>query len=254
MIAIEGISQIFATKSGTVRALQDVSFDVEANEFVTLVGRSGCGKSTLLRIISGLLAPTGGTVKIDGEQVKRPRRDVSFMFQKPALLPWRSVLENVVLPGEFLKLDEHATRKRALDLIELAGLSGFESSLPHQLSGGMQQRVSLCRSLVQRPKVLLMDEPFSALDPLTREELAIELQRIVAEESTTIVFVTHSIEEAVLLSDRVVVLWPRPGRIREIVPIRVSRPRDLGSPEQAEQLGVSTSKLHGLLHHREKAA
>ena len=237
VIAIEGISQIFATKSGTVQALQDVSFDVEANEFVTLVGRSGCGKSTLLRVISGLLAPTEGTVKIDGEPVRRPRRDVSFMFQKPALLPWRSVLENVMLPAEFLKLDEQATRKRALDLIELAGLSGFENSLPHQLSGGMQQRVSLCRSLVQRPKVLLMDEPFSALDPLTREELAIELQRIVAEESTTIVFVTHSIEEAVLLSDRVVVLWPRPGRIREIVPIRVPRPRDLGSPEQAEQLG-----------------
>lgn len=254
MIAVEGLSQTFETKSGTVQALQDVTFEVEANEFVTLVGRSGCGKSTLLRAISGLLSPTEGTVRIDGEPVRRPRRDVSFMFQKPALLPWRSVLENVMLPAEILKLDEHATRKRALDLIELAGLSGFESGFPHQLSGGMQQRVSLCRSLAQRPKVLLMDEPFSALDPLTREELAIELQRIVAEESTTIVFVTHSIEEAVLLSDRVVVFFPRPGRIREIVPIRIPRPRDLGSPEQAEELAGSSSTLHGLLHHREEAA
>ncbi len=254
MIAIEGISQIFATKSGTVRALQDVSFDVEANEFVTLVGRSGCGKSTLLRVISGLLAPTAGTVKIDGEPVRRPRRDVSFMFQKPALLPWRSVLENVMLPAEFLKLDKQSTRKRALDLLDLAGLRGFESGFPHQLSGGMQQRVSLCRALVQRPKVLLMDEPFSALDALTREELSNELQRIVAEESTTIVFVTHSIDEAVLLSDRVVVFSPRPGRIQEIVPIRVPRPRDLGSPEQAEELAGSTSRLHGLLRHRKEAA
>ncbi len=254
MIAIDGISQIFQTRSGTVRALQDVSFEVEANEFVTLVGRSGCGKSTLLRVISGLLSPTKGTVRIDGEPVRRPRPDVSFMFQKPALLPWRNVLENVMLPAEFLNLNEQATRKRALDLIELAGLSGFEGSFPHQLSGGMQQRVSLCRSLVQRPKVLLMDEPFSALDPLTREELAIELQRIVAEESATIVFVTHSVEEAVLLSDRVVVLLPRPGRIQDIVPINVRRPRDLGCHEQAEELARSSTKLHGLLRHREEAA
>lgn len=254
MIAIEGVSQVFETKSGIVHALQDVTFDVEANEFVTLVGRSGCGKSTLLRAISGLLAPTDGTVRIDGEPVSRPRRDVSFMFQKPALLPWRTVLENVMLPAEILKLDMQQTRKRALDLIELAGLSGFERCFPHQLSGGMQQRVSLCRSLVQRPNVLLMDEPFSALDALTREELSIELQRIVAEESTTIVFVTHSIDEAVLLSDRIVVLLPRPGRIREIVPIRVPRPRDLGSPEQAEELAGSSSRLHGLLRLREEAA
>ena len=254
MIVVERLSQTFETKSGAVHALQDVSFEVEANEFVTLVGRSGCGKSTLLRAVSGLLAPTQGTVRIDGELVRRPRRDVSFMFQKPALLPWRNVLENVMLPAEFLKLDENTTRRRALDLLELAGLRGFESSFPHQLSGGMQQRVSLCRSLVQRPTVLLMDEPFSALDPLTRGELALELQRIVAEESATIVFVTHSIEEAVLLSDRVVVLLPRPGRIQEIVSIRVPRPRDLGSSEQAEELAGNTSRLHALLHHREKAA
>ena len=254
MILIEGLSQVFETKSGAVAALQDVSFEVNANEFVTLVGRSGCGKSTLLRAVSGLLAPTQGTIRIDGELVRRPRRDVSFMFQKPALLPWRNVLQNVMLPGEFLKLDPHATRTRALDLIELAGLSGFEGAFPHQLSGGMQQRVSLCRSLVQRPNVLLMDEPFSALDPLTREELAIELQRIVAEENTTILFVTHSIEEAVLLSDRIVVLWPRPGRIQEIVTINVPRPRDLGSPEQAAKLAGSSSRLHALLHHRGAAA
>lgn len=254
MITIEGVTQIFDTKNGPVHALQDVNLEVATNEFVTLVGRSGCGKSTLLRAISGLMRPTSGDVRIDGERVTRPRRDVSFMFQKSALLPWRTVLDNIMLPAEILRLETRAARKRALDLIDLAGLGGFERSLPHQLSGGMQQRVSLCRSLIQSPKVLLMDEPFSALDALTREELSIELQRVVAEESTTIVFVTHSIDEAVLLSDRVVVFLPRPGRIREIVPIELERPRDLGSAMQASEIARSSSHLHGLLHRDEREA
>ncbi|MPV36910.1 ABC transporter ATP-binding protein [Georgenia subflava] len=247
MISIDQVSQVFETKSGTVHALENINLEVGTNEFVTLVGRSGCGKSTLLRVISGLITPTAGTVMVGGEPVTSPRRDVSVMFQRPALLPWRSVVENIMLPVEVLKLDRRTHRARAHDLVELAGLKGFEDKLPHELSGGMQQRVSLCRSLIQQPQVLLMDEPFSALDALTREELSVELQRIVAEESTTIVFVTHSIDEAVLLADRVVVLSPRPGRLREIVEVDIPRPRSLGQTAHADEVTKVSARLHDLL-------
>lgn len=254
MISIENFSQTFHTKTGPVHALQDIDLEVATNEFVTLVGRSGCGKSTLLRAISGLVQPTSGTVQVAGEPVTRPRRDVSFMFQRPALLPWRTVVDNVMLPVEILKLDRQTYRERAHGLLELAGLGGFEKKLPHELSGGMQQRVSLCRSLIQRPKVLLMDEPFSALDALTREELSVELQRVVAEESTTIVFVTHSIDEAVLLADRVVVLSPHPGRLRQIVDVAIPRPRTLGQNSHAEDVGRVSAVLHELLQPVPKGA
>jgi len=247
VISIERVSQIFETKSGPVHALENIDLEVATNEFVTLVGRSGCGKSTLLRVISGLIAPTSGAVKVAGKPVESPRRDVSVMFQRPALLPWRTVIDNVMLPVEVLHLDQRTHRARAHALLELAGLKGFEDKLPHELSGGMQQRVSLCRSLIQRPQVLLMDEPFSALDALTREELSIELQRIVAEESTTIVFVTHSIDEAVLLADRVVVLSARPGRLREIVNVDIPRPRSLGQNTHAEEVTRVSARLHDLL-------
>lgn len=245
MINISHVSQRFDTSSGEVHALSDITVDVRENEFVSLIGRSGCGKSTLLRIISGLIAPSDGRVTVASEVVRRPRRDVSFMFQRPALLPWRSVAGNIMLPVDMLRLDKRAYRQRARNLIELVGLDGFERRLPHELSGGMQQRVSLCRSLLLRPEVLLMDEPFSALDALTRQDLSRELQRIVAEESTTIVFVTHSIDEAVLLSDRVVVLSPRPGRVRRIVDVDLPRPRDLG--RFAEDVAQVSAELHSLL-------
>ncbi|KAA9085441.1 ABC transporter ATP-binding protein [Microbacterium radiodurans] len=255
MIAIEGLSQTFHTRTGTVHALEEIDLTVAENEFVTLVGRSGCGKSTLLRAISGLVPPTAGRVSVAGTPVTSPRRDVSFMFQRPALLPWRNVLENVLLPAEILRLDKRASRQRAQELLTLAGLDGFEKKLPHELSGGMQQRVSLCRSLLQRPRVLLMDEPFSALDALTRTELSEELQRIVAEESTTIVFVTHSIEEAVLLADRVVVMSPRPGRIRRIIDVDIPRPRTLGQGSHTAQSARVSAELHDLLQPaREEAA
>ncbi|KAE8766109.1 ABC transporter ATP-binding protein [Georgenia thermotolerans] len=247
MISIDNVSQVFTTKTGTVHALENINLEVATNEFVTLVGRSGCGKSTLLRVIAGLITPTAGTVKVAGEPVRRPRRDVSVMFQRPALLPWRSVLDNLMLPVEILRLDRDAHRERAHQLLELAGLKGFEDKLPHELSGGMQQRVSLCRSLIQRPKVLLMDEPFSALDALTRAELSVELQRVVAEENTTIVFVTHSIDEAVLLADRVVVLSPRPGRLREVVDVGIPRPRTLGQNAHADEVTRVSARLHDLL-------
>lgn len=252
MIRLDGVGQVFEGRGGQIQALDGIDLHVQENEFVTLIGRSGCGKSTLLRLIAGLLPPTYGGVEVDGEAVKGPRRDVSFMFQRPALLPWRSVVSNVLLPveisgGKDKSKDKLAYRDRAHELLELVGLTGFERRLPHELSGGMQQRVSLCRSLIRDPKVMLMDEPFSALDALTRTELSEELQRVQMELATTIVFVTHSIEEAVLLADRVVVLSPRPGRLREIVEIGIPRPRSLGQDTHLTDVARISAHLHGLL-------
>ena len=253
MIQLDGVGQVFEGRGGQVQALDEIDLHVQQNEFITLIGRSGCGKSTLLRLIAGLLPPTTGRIKVDGEPVTAPRRDVSFMFQRPALLPWRSVVSNVMLPVEISggdrdkDRDKSAYRDRAHELLELVGLQGFERRLPHELSGGMQQRVSLCRSLIRSPKVMLMDEPFSALDALTRAELSEELQRIQMELATTIVFVTHSIEEAVVLADRVVVLSPRPGRLREIVDITIPRPRTLGQNAYVTEVARISSQLHGLL-------
>ncbi|MDA4891860.1 ABC transporter ATP-binding protein [Streptomyces sp. MS2A] len=256
MIDIEAVDQEFVTPRGRIHALSDVNVTIDENEFVTLVGRSGCGKSTLLRIIAGLQKPTGGVVRIAGDPVLAPRREVAMMFQRPALLPWRTVMQNIMLPAEVLGLDRKRAKARAHELLALTGLDPFAGKLPHELSGGMQQRVSLCRSLVQEPSILLMDEPFSALDALTREELSVELQRIVMEQNTTIVFVTHSIEEAVLLADRVVVMRPRPGRIREIVPVPIPRPRSLGGSAHADEVTRVSGRLHDLLHetHEEVSA
>jgi NitT/TauT family transport system ATP-binding protein len=254
MIQLDGVGQVFEGREGQVKALDEIDLNVQKNEFVTLIGRSGCGKSTLLRLIAGLLPPTTGQIRVDGEPVTAPRRDVSFMFQRPALLPWRSVVSNVMLPVEISGRDKLAYRDRAHELLELVGLQGFERRLPHELSGGMQQRVSLCRSLIRSPKVMLMDEPFSALDALTRSELSEELQRIQLELATTVVFVTHSIEEAVVLADRVVVLSPRPGRLREIVDITIPRPRTLGQTAHVTEVARISSQLHGLLMDRDRPA
>jgi NitT/TauT family transport system ATP-binding protein len=253
MIRLDGVGQVFDGREGQVTALEKIDLHVRGGEFVTLIGRSGCGKSTLLRLIAGLLPPTSGAVQVAGEPVTGPRRDVSFMFQRPALLPWRSVLSNVMLPVEIDKgtRDKTAYRDRAHQLLELVGLQGFERRLPHELSGGMQQRVSLCRSLIRDPQVMLMDEPFSALDALTRTELSEELQRIKMELSTTIVFVTHSIEEAVVLADRVVVLTPRPGRMREVVDIDIPRPRSLGRNAHLTEVAAISGRLHELLAEKE---
>jgi len=234
MIVLDGVAQVFDGRSGPVEALAGIDLEVGENEFVAVIGRSGCGKSTLLRLIAGLLPPTRGRVVVDGTPVTKPRRDVSFMFQRPALLPWRSVLSNVMLPIEIFGLEREQYRDRAHELLALVGLRGFEKRLPHELSGGMQQRVSLCRSLIHAPAVMLMDEPFSALDALTREELSEELQRIQLEQARTVVLVTHSVEEAAMLADRVVVLSPRPGRIRKIVDVTIERPRALGRPDVDE--------------------
>jgi NitT/TauT family transport system ATP-binding protein len=256
LIRIDGVSQVFAAgrRRDPVPALDGIDLEVGENELVTLVGRSGCGKSTLLRIVAGLLRPSAGAVTIDGVPVTRPRRDVSVMFQRPALLPWRNVLENVLLPVEVHGLDRREYRRRALDLLELAGLEGFAERAPWELSGGMQQRVALCRALVSDPRILLMDEPFAALDALTREDLSLELQRIWQEHRKTIVFVTHSIEEAVILADRVVVMSPRPGRIARIVRVDLPRPRSLGASRGSEELHRRSAELHELLFAREAAA
>jgi NitT/TauT family transport system ATP-binding protein len=247
MIEIAGISRTFGGRAGTVEALRDINLDVRDKEFIAIIGRSGCGKSTLLRLVAGLIPPTAGQVSVAGELVTKPRRDIAMMFQRPALLPWRSVLDNVLLPVEMFGWKRAQHRNLAQELLEIVGLTGFEKRLPHELSGGMQQRVSLCRALIQKPQVLLMDEPFSALDALTREELAVELQRIHTQVGTTILFVTHSIQEAVLLADRVAVLSARPGQIRKLVEIDIPRPRSFGHNAHMEEVAACSAELHELL-------
>ncbi|HEX6969207.1 MAG TPA: ABC transporter ATP-binding protein [Micromonosporaceae bacterium] len=251
MISLAGVSRTFAGRTGRVEALRGIDLEVAEGEFVAIVGRSGCGKSTLLRLIAGLLPATEGKVTVAGEPVTKPRRDIAMLFQRPALLPWRTVLDNVLLPVEIFGWRKAKHRARAMELLEMVGLGGFEKRLPHELSGGMQQRVSLCRSLIAEPRVMLMDEPFSALDALTREELSVELQRIHMDNAATIVFVTHSIDEAVLLADRVVVLSPRPGRIRRIVTVDIPRPRTLGHNAHLEEVARCSAELHELLMERQ---
>ena len=247
MISLVGVSRTFKTRRGRVDALEEVDLKIGEGEFVAVIGRSGCGKSTLLRLVAGLLPATSGQVLVDDAVVSKPRRDVAVMFQRPALLPWRSVLANVMLPAEIMHLPRVQHLERAHRLLATVGLTGFEKRLPHELSGGMQQRVALCRALLPQPRILLMDEPFSALDALTREELAVELQKIHTTLRPTTVFVTHSIQEAVLLADRVIVMTPRPGRVRKIMDIRIPRPRSFSHNAHLEEVAVCSAELHELL-------
>jgi NitT/TauT family transport system ATP-binding protein len=226
VIELRSVSKSYRSRQGDlVEALRDVSLGVKAKEFVSLVGPSGCGKSTLLKIVAGLVPPTRGEVTIDGVPVREPFPDVGFVFQSAVLLPWRTVLDNVLFSLEMLGRDVAGGRARARELIHLAGLAGFEAKYPWELSGGMQQRVSLCRALVHDPSLLLMDEPFGALDAMTREEMGLELLRIWEERRKTILFVTHSIPEAILLADRVVVMTPRPGCLARLLEVELPRPR-----------------------------
>ena len=228
MIRLDHVDKTYRTQRGDlVHALDDISLDVGENELVTLVGPSGCGKSTLLKLVAGLTPSTRGAIQVRGQPVREPFSDVGFVFQQPVLLPWRSVLDNVLFSVEMLGHDPRQYRKQAGDLLELTGLGGFETKYPRELSGGMQQRAAICRALLPDPGLLLMDEPFGALDAMTREEMSLELLRIWDERRKTILFVTHSIPEAILLADRVVVLTSRPGRIARVLTIDLPRPRTM---------------------------
>lgn len=225
IIEIQNLKKIYPSKSAPIVALSDVSFDVYEGEFVTIVGQSGCGKTTILKIIAGLLPKTDGTVLVSGEPVTGPRASTGIVFQQPVLFKWRSVLDNVLLPIEILRRNRREYVSRAQDLLDLTRLTEFRDKYPRELSGGMQQRVSICRALIHDPPVLLMDEPFGALDAMTRSEMNIELLRIWSERQKTSVLITHSISEAVFLADRVVVMTPRPGKIAAIVEVDLPRPR-----------------------------
>jgi len=247
LIRIDHVSQVFrGGKKAGVCALEDIDLEIGENEFVVLVGRSGCGKSTLLRIVAGLLRATQGSVSIGQERVTEPRPDVSLMFQRPALLPWRSVIDNVMLPVEILRLEKAAYRSKAERLLALTGLDEFAAARPHELSGGMQQRAAIARSLVHDPKLVLMDEPFGALDALTREKMNLELLRIWKEAGKTILFVTHGISEAVFLGSRVVVFTAGPARMADNFDIDLPHPRTLDMKTQ-EAFGVYTRRIYRLL-------
>ncbi len=224
-IEIAGIGKRYDTRDGEVLALEDVSFEIAQSEFVAVLGPSGCGKTTLLKLIAGLENPTAGEARIHGKAIRGPHRKTGIVFQTPALMQWRSALANVLLPTEILKLPEAKARADAQALLKLVGLADFANKYPHELSGGMQQRVAIARALVHKPEILLLDEPFSALDTMTRSQLNVELLRIWNDSKTTSLLITHSIPEAVFLADRVVVMTARPARVAEIVAIDLPRPR-----------------------------
>ncbi len=254
-VSFEQISQVFSRPDGSsLMALKDVSFDIGRHEFVAVVGPSGCGKSTLLRLLSGLLMPTRGQVTLFGQPVTEPRDEVGIVFQKPTLLPWLNALENVVFPvrhktGRVSRADY----ERARELIEMVGLGDFCDRMPGELSGGMQQRLGIARALLLDPEVLLMDEPFSALDALSREEMGFELLRIWNERPKTVLFITHSITEAVLLSDRVLVMSERPGTLVENIEIDLPRPRTAASIQE-ERFHEYSSQIRDLIYRPHHAA
>jgi len=225
-IVLEALAKVYETRSGDmVAALSPTTLDIAPGQFVAIVGPSGCGKSTLLSLVAGLQPPTQGRVAIDGSEVRKPHPKAGIVFQSDLLLYWRSVLDNVLLPVEVKGWNRDAHRERALGLLQQVGLDGFAAKYPGELSGGMRQRVAICRALIQDPELLLMDEPFGALDALTREQMIIDLQAMWHAVGNTVVFITHSIDEAVFLADRVLVMSPRPGRIERDMPIALERPR-----------------------------
>jgi NitT/TauT family transport system ATP-binding protein len=232
-IRIQRLSKTFGdAKSGGVVALRDINCDIAEGSFVCVVGPSGCGKSTLLRIIAGLMPVSEGSVVMDGQPIRGTRRDVGVVFQSSILLPWRTILENVMLPAEVLGLEMASAKDRAMELLHLVRLDGFEHKLPRQLSGGMQQRASIARALLHDPKVLLMDEPFGALDAMTRERMNLELQRIWMESGKTVILITHSIPEAIFLGDTVLVMTPRPGALARTIQVGLPRPRTMDAMAQ----------------------
>jgi ABC-type nitrate/sulfonate/bicarbonate transport system ATPase subunit len=243
-IELEGVTKTYQRRSDQVLALEKVSLGAEHGEFVCLLGVSGCGKSTLLQILAGLEPPTGGTVLVGGEPLTGPHQDASVVFQEHGLFPWMSVRKNI---GFNLKARGVAFAERAKisnGLIEIVGLRGFEDKYPHELSGGMRQRVGIARALTTNPKILLMDEPFGALDAQTRGIMQAELLRVWELHRPTVVFVTHSIDEAVYLADRIVVMTPRPGRIRRIIKLDLPRPREPTTPQFNEYVRAVLGEIH----------
>jgi NitT/TauT family transport system ATP-binding protein len=228
LISVSELSKVYATVHGEqVHALSHISLNVGEGEFVSVVGPSGCGKTTIMRILAGLIPQYTGSVTIGGRPLRGPTPDVGVVFQEANLMPWRTVLANVMLPAEVLGLDRRASLLRAQALISLVGLEGFERKLPGELSGGMRQRVAIARALLHDPAILLLDEPFGALDAITRDSMNVELMRIWAIARKTVFLITHSISESVFLSDRVLVMSSRPGRIVAVIPIDLPRPRDI---------------------------
>jgi NitT/TauT family transport system ATP-binding protein len=246
-ITIENLTVRFSSKRADVTAIDDIDLQVADGEFVSIAGPSGCGKSTLLKVIAGLTDATAGEVLLRGEKVRGPQREIGYVFQRAALLEWRSVRKNILLQAEMRGMPRQAAQQRCDELIEMTGLTGFESALPHELSGGMQQRVSLCRALLHQPRVLLMDEPFGALDALTREKMNVELHRIWRETGTTVVLVTHSVAEAVYLANRVVVMSPRPGRIVETLDVELPAERDYAETMERPEFITVANRVRDLL-------
>jgi NitT/TauT family transport system ATP-binding protein len=225
LLSVQDLSVTFADEKGSLLALKQISFTIDCEQFVCVVGPSGSGKSTLIRVLAGLLPPTSGQVTLDGIPVTEPRLGVGIVFQKANLMPWRTVLGNITLPLEIAHVPAQETDRQARALIDLVGLSGFEDWLPRDLSGGMMQRVAIARSLIQDPDLLLLDEPFGALDALTREKMGTELLRIWRATKKTVIMITHDISEAVFLADRVLAISPHPGRLRLDLPVPLERPR-----------------------------
>jgi NitT/TauT family transport system ATP-binding protein len=249
-IAISGLSKTFATLQGDrIEALIDINVAISQGSFATIVGPSGCGKSTLLRILAGLIPASAGSVEIASQTVAGPRKDIGMVFQTSILLPWRTVLDNVMLPAEILGIPRERAEARARELLRMVHLEGFDNKYPQELSGGMQQRASIARALLHDPAILLMDEPFGALDAMTREQMNLELQRIWQESGKTVILVTHSIPEAVFLGDEVLVMTPRPGRLARLMPVALPRPRGLDGMATPE-FGKLTHEIRGLLQQK----
>ncbi|MCO5072908.1 MAG: ABC transporter ATP-binding protein [Rhizobiaceae bacterium] len=243
-LQFRNVSKVYQTATGPIEALRDFDLDVGEGEFISIVGPSGCGKSTLLSMASGLAFPSSGTISVRGEPVTAPVTDLGIVFQTDVLLDWRTIIDNILIQPEMRGLDRNAFRPRALDLMKMVGLEGFEKKFPYELSGGMRQRVSICRALIHEPQLLLMDEPFGALDALTREQMVMELHQIWLETRKSVIFITHDIQEAVLLADRVIVMTPRPGRIAEIIKTDLPHPRRPATMETKRFVSVVAQIRH----------
>lgn len=242
IVEIRGLRKTYASPRGSVDALADIDLDIRPGEFLSVLGPSGCGKSTLLRCIAALEDISGGTIRVRGRPLKGPPDNLGVVFQRDVLLDWRTILDNVMIIAEFRRLDVKGLQPRAMQFLKRFGLEGYEHRFPWELSGGMRQRASICRALLDDPELLLMDEPFGALDALTRDQMNLDLLRMWEAGRKTVLFITHSISEAVFLSDRVVVMSPRPGRVRDVLAIDLPRPRPLALRESAE-FGRCTREL-----------